>query len=453
MNALFGGARIQLAQTAKAVTPFGGLAIFAEFLGRIGWPQILAEHFPFEYRSPNGILPTHTLTVFLMAVLTGARRFAHAGLLRADRALQAMLGVRRCPGDDAIRNLFRRFSAGDIQRLFRPLWRWMLTRHPTGPEGYTLDIDSTVLARYGHQEGARRGYNPGRHGGRSHHPLVAVLAESQFVLHAWLRAGDTTANSNVLSFLNEAFGLAEQCGVSIQRLRADCGYYGQELLGWLEERAVGYLIIARQTTPVLRAISGIRHWQALSNGDEVGEFTAKVGNWKQPRRFAVLRRRERDERPEAWLLRQPGYTYRVLVTNRSESPAQLWQQYDGRAQVELRLRELKEDLNVDGFALQSFFASEAAFLSVICLYNLLGEFQRVTAANQPRKHPATLRSETFVCGAILGRKGHHPVLHFSLAWGGLEQRIPLLDALLHWPPATSPFLRTKTSASASPAPT
>ena len=445
MNALFGGARIELGQTPKAVTPFGGLALFVEFLGRIGWGRVLAEHFPFEYRSPNGISPAHTLTVFMMAVVTGARRFAHAGLLRADRALHAMLGMRRCPGDDAIRALFRRFSAGDIERLFRPLWRWMLERHPRRADGYTLDVDSTVLARYGRQEGARRGYNPGRHGGRSHHPIVAVLAESHFVLHAWMRPGDTTANSHVIPFLGEAFAQAEQSGVVIRRLRADCGYYGQELLGWLEARSVGYLIIARQTGPVLRAISGVKEWKPLGNGDEVGEFTARVGNWKQLRRFAVLRRRERDDCAEAWLLKEPGYTYRVLVTNRAESPAQLWEEYDGRAQVELRLRELKDDLNADGFALQSFFGSEAAFLSIICLYNLLGEFQRVTFPNQPRKHPATLRSEVFVCGAVLGRKGRQPVLYFSMAWGGLDRRIPLLDALIHWPPPIAPFLQNPPS--------
>jgi hypothetical protein len=56
-----------------------------------------------------------------------------------------------------------------------------------------------------------------------------------------------------LAFLSEAFALAEQSGVPIKRLRADCGYYGQDLLEWLEERSVGYLIIARQTQPVLRS--------------------------------------------------------------------------------------------------------------------------------------------------------------------------------------------------------
>ena len=44
------------------------------------------------------------------------------------------------------------------------------------------------LERHGQQqEGALKGYNPRRPGRLSHHPLLAVLAESHFVMHGWLR--------------------------------------------------------------------------------------------------------------------------------------------------------------------------------------------------------------------------------------------------------------------------
>lgn len=444
MNALFGGARVELAQTLKPVTPFGGLAVFAEFLRRIGWSEVLTAHWPFAYQSPNAIPPQQTLTVFLFAVLAGASRFAHGALLRADLALRETLGLKRCAGDDAMRAMFARFGLGEIQRLFRPLWGWLLERLPKPTSGYTLDVDSTVFARCGEQEGARRGYNPIRRGGRSHHPLLAVLAQCHFVLHAWLRPGDTTANSRVVDFLREAFELAERAGVRIGGLRADCGFYGQDLLQWLEKRGTAYLIVARKTGRLLRSIQGIAEWQPRGNGEEVGEFTTAVGKWKVKRRFLVLRRLAKENNNEPMLLRISSYVYRVVVTNRTESAAELWREYDGRAQIEQRLRELKDDLHADGFCMQSFYGSEAAFLSVLCLYNLLGEFQRATAPAGKWKQPATLRSQLFVCGAVLGRRGRDPVLYFSMSWGGLEQRKPLLDALLHWPPPIAPFLEPKT---------
>ena len=440
MNALFGGARVELAQTLKPVTPFGGLVVFAEFLRRIGWSEVLTAHWPFGYHSPNAIPPQQTLTVFLFAVLAGASRFAHGAMLRADLALRETLGLKRCAGDDAMRAMFGRFGFGEIERLFRPLWAWMLERLPKASSGYILDVDSTVFARCGKQQGARRGYNPSRRGGRSHHPLLAVLAQCHFVLHAWLRPGDTTANSGVVDFLRETFELAERAGVRISGLRADCGFYGQDLLQWLEHRGTAYLIVARKTGRLLRSIQAIKAWQPLADGEEVGEFTTAVGKWKLQRRFLVLRRIANENDTEPMLLRISRYVYRVVVTNRTESAAELWREYDGRAQIEQRLRELKDDLHADGFCMQSFYGSEAAFLSVLCLYNLLGEFQRVTAPGGQWKQPGTLRSQLFVCGAILGRRGRQPILYFSLSWGGLEQRKPLLDALLHWPPPIPPFL-------------
>jgi hypothetical protein len=54
------------------------------------------------------------------------------------------------------------------------------------------------------------------------------------------------------------------------------------------------------------------------------------------------------------------------------------------------------------------------------------------------KQPATLRFEVFTCGAILGRSGHHLVLHMSKNWGGYSSRKFLFNNLLHWPPLTSP---------------
>lgn len=47
----------------------------------------------------------------------GARRFAHASLIRGSRALPALLGVDRFPTYDTIRNLFRAFAIGETQGL------------------------------------------------------------------------------------------------------------------------------------------------------------------------------------------------------------------------------------------------------------------------------------------------------------------------------------------------
>jgi len=106
---LWGERKVILRETPRAVTPWGGLSVFVEFLRRRGYREQVRQHMPIRLASPNAIEPAQTFTAFLVSVLAGARRFAHAGMLRADRALHALLGMGRFPTDDTMRNLFKRF--------------------------------------------------------------------------------------------------------------------------------------------------------------------------------------------------------------------------------------------------------------------------------------------------------------------------------------------------------
>ena len=114
--ALLSDERLILRETGRAVTPFGGVAVFAAYLRKIAFVETVRQYMPICWRSPNRTDPTGTFTAFLIAVLVGAKRLAHANWLRGDRALQAPLGIGRFPTDDTIRNLFRRFTMGPRAR-------------------------------------------------------------------------------------------------------------------------------------------------------------------------------------------------------------------------------------------------------------------------------------------------------------------------------------------------
>lgn len=441
ITALLSDERLILRETERAVTPFGGIAVFISFLDKIGFAETLRQHMPIVWKSPNHIDPTTTFTAFLMAVLVGARRFAHASLLRGDRALHALLGVERFPTDDTIRNLFRAFGMGQVQRLYEPLAEWQMQRLPQREEGYTLDLDSTVFERYGQQEGSLKGHNPRKHGRPSHHPLLAVLSEAHFLLHGWLRSGNCGASRGVEEFLKEALALWGQ-REKIRLLRADSGFFDDKLLSFLEQRLLSYIVVAKLTPWVKRAAQRVEQWSTLDNDYAVGEFQLQLHSWSIARRFVVVREQVREGRDSVGrkLIDVPGYTFRVFVTSCGDPPQEIWRDYNRRADMENRIAELKHDLGADGFCLKQFFATEAAFRAVLLLFNLLAEFQR--AAGLPvYREPATIRTQILTCGAILGRAGRRLVLHLSENWGGLTTRIPLLDSILHWQIPTSPKLQ------------
>lgn len=427
--------------TAKAVTPFAGMASFFAWLGALEFQKRAAEVMPFEYRSPNAIAPEQTLLAFISAVVVGASRFAHAGWLRHDKAFHALLGMERFPGEDAIRRFFHRFTQARIEAFWRPLWKWMLELIEAPMAGFSLDLDSTVFSREGDQQGAAKGYNPRRAGRKSHHPILAVLAEMPFVLHTWLRPGNTGAGRDVVEFLKEALTILPE-GLKIRCVRADSGFFDQKLLGFLEERGLSYIVVARLGRPLKGMLAGIRNWTTVEGGYEVSELRMKLGCWTMERRFVVLRERIREGKEAVGrkLLDVPGYTYRVWVTSRTESAVEIWRDYNGRATVEQRIEEMKNDLHADGFCTKAFFATEAAFLGVVLSYNLLSLYQAQVTRQSGYRKPSTMRAAVFVGGAILGRKGRDVVVRFSESWGGLKKHIPLIDRALKTGSAIAPLL-------------
>jgi hypothetical protein len=437
ITTVWGEKKVILRETPRAVTPFGGLSVFIAFLQRIGYSQQVSAHLPVRLQSPNAIDPAQTYTAFLISVVAGARRFAHTSLLRADRALHAVLGMKRFPTDGTIRNLFKRFTQAMVVRMYEPLWAWQVGRLPPRAQGYSLDLDSTVFERYGQQEGVKKGYNPRKPGRGSHHPLLAVLGEAHFILHGWLRSGNTTAGRGVVEFLKEALEKLPNLEW-IRVVRADSGFFAQELLQYLESRELHYIVVARMTSWMKREAARVREWRELDANYSVGEFRLQLFGWDQERRFVVVREQLRETRrsPGRKLLEVPGYTFRVFVTNLPDPPEEIWRDYNQRACMEQRIEELKSDLAADDFCLHEFFATEAAFLGILMLFNLLAEFQRASGMTAYRQ-PASLRAQVFLCGAILGRSGHRPVLHLSAAWGGLEKRNPLFEKLLHYNLVTS----------------
>ncbi len=440
------GRQAVLRETKRAVTPFGGLAVLVELLRKMEVIEAVRQRLPFEYRSNNASQPEHILLAFWLAVVAGARRFSHLQMLRADHALQSLCGVRSFPIDDTVRNFFRRFGQAQIAAFFPSLWQWFFQQQPT--RTCMLDLDSTLLQRFGYQEGATHGYNPTRPKGRTHRPLVAFVSKPVLVLHAWLRAGNAADNRGAVEFLIEALQ-ALPSSWTVQGVRADGIFFDQKLLEFLEQRMLPYVIVVRRKQTIQRHVYAIEHWTEVGQDAAVSEFTLQMPAWSRARRFIVVRLRLPDPDYHR-LLEVPGYDFRVFVTNRTESPEWLWRHYDERAAIEPRFSELKEDLGADDFCLKEFFPTEAAFLSVLFAFNLLSLLQSLTATPAcPQQRPATLRQSLFTCGAIAGRSGHKFVLFLSAAWGGLAQRKPLLDKVAAAVFSTSPKLNS-TPATAPP---
>ncbi|MES9905239.1 MAG: hypothetical protein ABW168_21505 [Sedimenticola sp.] len=176
-----------------AVTPIGQLPFFIEFLklGHRFDPWV--EECPLHYASNNAPKKIDVLGSLFLAILSGHNRYAHMTALRGDSVNSKLLGMSKIISDDsAIRALKRVDEAAAIQ--------WLQSHLQSSYESllalpWILDVDVTVKPLYGHQEGAKVGYNPHKPGRPSHTYHSYLMANTRLVLEVDVQPGDQTTES------------------------------------------------------------------------------------------------------------------------------------------------------------------------------------------------------------------------------------------------------------------
>ena len=270
------------------------------------------------------------------------------------------------------------------------------------------------------------GYNPRRSGKRSHHPLFAFVADVRMVLHAWLRSGDTSTCNGSIEFYEEATTLlGDRHKVGL--IRGDAGFYDGKFLDHLETKGQAYIIACKLTPMLKRSVAGLRDWTSIEEGIAISELDYSGIYWEKSRRVIVVRQ-EVDRHPKALgkpLVEVPGYLFHAFVTTLTLPPAEVWRIYNGRSDSENRISELKYDFGLNGFCLDPFYATEAAFRAVLLAYNLMSLFRQALLQAPKAVRMSTMRVHCFALGAWIGRRGRRKLLRISLP----AQRRPWFEGL------------------------
>jgi hypothetical protein len=420
----------EIAFTDQAITGWGGLALVARFLEAVGVREVLRQALPDGRTSPNQVPVVDMAITLLVTILMGGRRFAHVERFRADPVLPKMFALSRTASAMTVTRYFGGFSKGQVQHLVEAIGRGLWQRLIPADPAAVLDLDSTIFERYGQQEGSLKGHNPRKHGRPSHHPILAMLAGSKRILHAWLRSGNTGTARGVSAFLDEALHRLP-AHTRVWAVRADSGFYIADFLKDLEVGSLKYAVAVRMQPPLRRAIAGLQGWRSFGQGLEVCELSWQPPDWKSPRRLVVVREilRERPDAAGRRLIELPGYTFHAVVTNLSLSPEEAWRFYNGRADCENRIKELKLDFAADGFCLRSFQGTEAVLQLNCLLFNLLTTFKDEVLAD-PSPTLGTMRSSLFVLGALLRASARRSRLFLGLIKQKTRDRFAKLLARL-----------------------
>ncbi len=128
-----GTVRVEWDQEA-AMTPLGQLPFFIDFLKTAGLFDAFVADCPLRYESPNAPKKRDVLGTAMLAMLAGAKRYAHIAGVRGEAVLPELLGMTEVVSEDAIR---RAFKAIGEEKGAAWLRSHLADRAKTRPEGFT----------------------------------------------------------------------------------------------------------------------------------------------------------------------------------------------------------------------------------------------------------------------------------------------------------------------------
>jgi hypothetical protein len=195
-------------------------------------------------------------------------------------------------------------------------------------------------------------------------------------------------------------------------VRADAGFGFGPVLDVLEARPAQYAVVARMTPSLKRALKSLSY-ESMNPRWEIAEFEHRPHDWPHARRCIVARKKIEESDPELTLFTLERYAYRAWHTNLSLTPAGVWNFYDGRAGMERRIREIREDYTLLKIPTRAF-AANALYLEVIRLaYNLVTAFQRTCLPEEWQSLTLSkLRHRLFWLPGELTRPQNRPTLRF-----------------------------------------
>lgn len=430
--------QVQVEFTEKSVSSWGGLAaILGKYLEQIKFEDWVLKSIPIQESSPNAKGVYEKVLAHFLTVLSGGERFSHLSWWgHGVDVLRKTFGVNWLPQSPSVVTRFwNKISSQSLSEQFSFSARELASRIIGWEEigNDNLNLDSSVITRYGKQEGAHRGYNPKKKGRPSHHPLLAFLGQG-YVINLWNRPGDTWSANGAVDFYDQSISTLPQ-GFQVNYTLCDSGFYYVELIENLEKQGQKYVIAVPIQQCFQKQFLNIDTWEHCDEGIELAEFFFEHDDdkWTKPRRYVVVRQ-HLESRPEA-SGKQPSlfeelenwsnYRFSLFITNDSDAtPEEVWREYRPRAADENIIKELKESYGLASFNLKNFWATEAVMvITALVFYNLMHYLNcNVLNANKPKQQLKTIRPQWLIVPALLGSASRRSILRIGIKAGEFREK-------------------------------
>jgi len=413
----------------------GGAILLKAADRRLGLTSALAACLDDERQAGKVQHELHELlTQRVMAIACGYEDANDAARLASDPVHKLLVGRDPIEGEDlASQPTLSRFeNAPDRRQLFRlaeALADGVIERHRRRLRGrarrITIDLDPTDDPTHGAQQ---LSFFNGHYDTWCYLPLLGFLSfndeREQYLFTAVLRSGKAVAWRGARGILRRLLKKLRRAFAGVRiRIRLDGGFAEPELLDFLDAQADVEYVVAMAKNAVLkrkakRALRQARRLSRRTGKTEhvYDEALYAAHTWSHPRRMII----------KAEVVRQTGKdpkdNPRFVITNLKQTPQWIYEEvYCERGDIENRIKELHEGLEIGRTSCTSFWANQFRVLMTAAAYVLMQELRlRAARTACARAQVWTLRERLLKLGAQVVASVRRIVLHLPRSFPDLD---------------------------------
>ncbi len=279
----------------------------------------------------------------------------------------------------------------------------------------TIDLDPTHDATHG---GQQLSFFNRLYDSWCYLPLAGFLSfdnePDQYLFCCVLRGGDAVAKTGCLGILKRLLPRLRKAFRKAKiRIRLDAGFTGPELYEFFEAERLEYVVCMGKNPVLLRFAESLMAplREALEAGEDLiprfDECLYGARSWKCKRR--VIIKADIALHPG----RKPKDNPRFIVTNLKTTPKFIYQKvYCARGDIENRIKELKDGLEIDRTSCSSFKANQLRVLMTAAAYVLMQELRlHARRTGCARAQVNTLRLRLLKLGVWIESSVRRIVLH------------------------------------------
>ncbi len=345
----------------------------------------------------------HLILIFVALWLTGGRRLRHIPFIAEDPLVQRLCGLKTLPSDRTVSRWLGQFTNDALQALVslnseivtEKLKAMNLAR-------VTLDFDGTVLSCGDEVKWAARGYNPHNRHAKSLYPLLCHVAQTGHFLRVLNRPGDIHDSNQALDVIRAAVAeIRKALPSAVIEVRLDSAFFQEKIIKYLLREKIEFAIkVPMWPWLNLKQIISVRqNWHHATEKLAWFRRPVAIEAWGLEVEMTFYREKLSDKPKKGHQLDfftpdDGVYEHSVIISNRNIGAENLRDFYNGRANMEHDIAEIKGEFGFDVIPCRSYQGNGAHQQISQLAFNLVRNFQ-LDAVNPAARPKTASRTNLF----------------------------------------------------------